>query len=126
MLNNAFELYLHSGNQSNPLMTQRGTITLFKNIFQEETPAPIEKQRKGRSEHHNSKRNDCLIDRYFFYGKYSGLRYELILERLSGEFFLSAVTIPKIVDENLDKLIELKKQKPEKGFFQNKWPHLVW
>jgi hypothetical protein len=107
-------------------MSQRGTITLFKNIFTEDTPAPVEKQRKGRSDVLNAKRNECLIDRYFFYGKFSGLRYELILDTLSKEFFLSSVTIPKIVDENLEKLIELKREKPDKSFFQNKWPHLVW
>lgn len=107
-------------------MSQRGSLTLFKNIFQDDSPAPSEKQRKGRSELHNSRRNDCLIDRYFFYGRFSGLRYELILEMLSHEFFLSAVTIPKVVDENLDKLIQLKKEKPDVSFFQNKWPHLVW
>lgn len=108
-------------------MNHRGTLKLFKDIFtEEENQEPVEKQSKGRSEILNSKRNECLLDRYFFYGKYSGLRYELILEMLSAEFFLSKVTIPKIVDENLDKLIELKKEKPEKNFFQNKWPHLVW
>jgi hypothetical protein len=107
-------------------MTQRGTITLFKNIFSEELPARLEKQKKGRSDVLNAKRNECLIDRYFFYGRFTEKRYEKILETLSNEFFLSSVTIPKIVDENLDKLIELKKLKPEKSFFQNKWPHLVW
>lgn len=107
-------------------MSQRGVNTLFSNIFIEESPAPAEKQEKGRSKILNSKRNECLIDRYFFYGKFSGLRYDLILEKLSLEFFLSEVTIPKVVDENLDKLIELKKNKPTKEDFQNKWPHLVW
>jgi hypothetical protein len=107
----------------------RGSQTLFKNIFTEvnsSSSSPAEKQRKGRSEALNNKRNECLLDRYFFYGKFSGLRYELILEVLSSEFFLSEVTIPKIVDENLEKLIQLKKQLPDKKYFQNKWPHLVW
>jgi hypothetical protein len=107
-------------------MSQRGSLTLFKNIFTDDSPAPIEKQKKGRSEYHNSRRNDCLVDRYLFYGMFSSWRYEKILKELSEEFFLSEVTIPKVIDENLDKLIELKKMKPEKSFFQNKWPHLVW
>lgn len=110
-------------------MNHRGTLKLFKDIFtdEEENQERIEETiSKGRSKTLNSKRNECLLDRYFFYGKYSGKRYDLILEMLSTEFFLSEVTIPKIVDENLDKLIELKKEKPEKSFFQNKWPHLVW
>lgn len=107
-------------------MNHRGTLKLFKDIFTDDTPAPVEKQKRGRSDVLNAKRNECLLDRYFFYGRFTDKRYEKILEELSSEFFLSAVTIPKIVDENLDKLIALKKEKPEKSFFQNKWPHLVW
>lgn len=105
-------------------MKQRGVNTLYSQIFVE--PATVlESKRKGRSEVLNSKRNDCLIDRYFYYGRF-GLRYDIILNLLSDEFFLSEVTIPKIVDENLDKLIALKKTKPTKTYFQKKWPHMVW
>jgi hypothetical protein len=112
--------------QSKP-MSHRGVNTLFSNIFIEDaTPTPVEKQKKGRSEAHNSRRNDCLIDRYFFYGRFSGLRYDLILAKLSEEFFLSEVTIPKIVDEYIDRLVQLKQSKPTVEDFKNKWPHLVW
>ena len=107
-------------------MSSRGSITLFKAIFIETEEMPVVEKRKGRSELLNSKRNECLIDRYFFYGKFSALKYEKILENLSAEFFLSEVTIPKIVDEHLEKLVALKAQKPSKQYFQKKWPHLVW
>jgi hypothetical protein len=108
-------------------MIQRGSQTLFKNIFIEAEEKPLQEEpKKGRSKQLNSKRNECLIDRYFFYGRFSGLRYELILATLSVEFFLSDVTIPKIVDENLDKLIQLKQAKPDRQYFKTKWPHLVW
>lgn len=107
-------------------MAQRGTITLFKDIFIETDEKPVEKQKKGRSEQLNSRRNECLIDRYFFLGRFSGQRYDLILSQLSNEFFLSEVTIPKIVDENLEKLVALKQQRPDKKYFQEKWPHLTW
>jgi hypothetical protein len=107
-------------------MSQRGVNTLFSHIFVEAAPAQPSKRKSGRSEEQNSRRNECLLDRYFFYGRFSGLRYDLILEKLSAEFFLSEVTIPKVVQENLDKLIQIKKSEPTKEYFQNKWPHLVW
>lgn len=107
-------------------MKQRGVNTLYAHIFVEPAVVITEAKRKGRSEALNTKRNDCLIDRYFFYGKFSGLRYDLILGILSDEFFLSEATIPKVVDENLEKLVALKKLKPSKQYFQKKWPHLVW
>lgn len=106
-------------------MKQRGVNTLYNQIFVEPSPVP-ESKKKGRNEALNAKRNECLIDRYFFYGKFSGLRYDLILSALSEEFFLSEVTIPKVVDENLEKLVALRQMKPSKQYFQKKWPHLVW
>ncbi len=102
----------------------RGSNTLFADIFE----APVEgvTQRKGRSADLHARRKECLVDRYFYYGKLTEKRYPLILEKLSVEFFLSTVTIPEIIDGNYSQLVELKKAAPDSNYFKKKWPHLVW
>lgn len=106
-------------------MSNRGTLTLFQDIFIEESPRP-DRLRKGRSPHHIGKRNECLTDRYYYKARFTGKRYDLILKDLSDEFFLSEVTIPEIIDGNYSQLQLLKKEQPNKNTFQKKWPHLVW
>lgn len=106
--------------------TTRGSNTLFADIFEETTTTAPEARRKGRSPKHNARRNECLIDRYYYYGKYEQKRYSIILETLSEEFFLSPVTIPEVLTENFDQLDLLKRSKPGPGYFKKKWPHLVW
>lgn len=98
----------------------------FKNIFTETEEKQDAKPKKGRNSDLYSKRNECLIDRYFFYGSFTALRYEVIVETLSAEFWLTEGTIPRLVEDHLDRLIEMKKAKPSKQYFQKKWPHLVW
>jgi hypothetical protein len=108
-------------------MSGRGSLTLFANVFNEEVPSEVlSKPRKGRSSELHSQRNDCLIDRYYFYGKYTEKRYLAILEDLSHEFFISTVTIPELITENYELLLALKEKKPSKQYFLKKWPHLVW
>ena len=102
----------------------RGSQTLFAEIF-ESTPGVAE-QRKGRSADLHKKRNECLIDRYYFYGKFEEKRYSIILETLSHEFFISVVTIPDVISENVAQLQVLKREKPTEHYFKKKWPHLVW
>lgn len=100
-----------------------GNKKLFSDIF-EDSSHP--KQRKGRSLEHITRRNDCLIDRYYFFGKFSDKRYNKIIELLSFEFFLSVVTIPEIITDNDTLLHNLKNKRPGASYFKKKWPHLVW
>lgn len=106
-------------------MSQRGTLTLFQDIFVTESQRPSH-LRKGRSEYQNSRRNECLTDRYYFRARFTEKRYDVILKTLSDEFFLSEVTIPEIIDANYSQLQRLKKEQPGKSVFIKKWPHLVW
>jgi hypothetical protein len=105
---------------------QRGSLTLFNDIFvAEETPV-LTVQRKGRSPELISKRNECLVSRYYFLGKFTDNRYNKILDTLEDEFFISTVTIPEIITENYELLVELKQKQPNRDYFKKKWPHLVW
>lgn len=102
----------------------RGSNTLFNDIFT--TPEAAVKQRKGRSSTLIAKRNECLIDRYYFFCKFHEKRYDVVLRTLSAEFFISSVTIPEIIDENFALLANLKKEAPAEIYFKKKWPHLSW
>jgi hypothetical protein len=98
--------------------------SLFVEIF--EPSAKPSNQKKGRSADLHAKRNECLIHRFFYYGKFTSNRYEKIIKDLSNEFFLSTVTIPEVIDDNYQQLIKLKEQQPPKSYFVKKWPHLNW
>ncbi|MGQ0739125.1 MAG: hypothetical protein ACT4OJ_08720 [Bacteroidota bacterium] len=100
-------------------------LLLFNNI---EEPTPPEKQIKGRSKSLIQMRNECLLDRLFFYKKNFPWNYDYVLERLRDEFFLSEVTIPQIIEKPESQLYlrTLKLEQPNKDSFAKKWPHLKW
>jgi len=105
----------------------RGSQALFQDFFEADAvPAETACKRKGRSAELHSQRNECLIERYYFYGKYTDKRYLSILETISREFFISIVTIPDLIQDNYDVLDSLRKTQPARTYFSKKWPHLVW
>jgi len=109
-------------------MNPAGANTLFKEVFY---TTPAVKQRKGRSLSLIEKRNECLVDRYYFHGR-KKVSYAYLLEIISNEFFLSMVTIPEVIEANFNTLASLKKQwhdQDEKKLAEHlrkKWPHLMW
>lgn len=100
----------------------RGSNTLFADIF-DLTPAV--KQRKGRSVNFDSQRNQCLIDRYVFYGQ-MGFRYEILIKIITVQFFISERTVVWVLQENVNMLSEARKQKLAKKDLEKRWPHLNW
>jgi superfamily II RNA helicase len=103
----------------------RGSLTLFKDVF--EAPAkPVEVKRKGRSADLIEQRNELLVTRYYYYGKFTDKRYSTILMQLSAEFHLSMVTIPETITENFHLLEKLRQSDFEPSDFKKRWPHLVW
>jgi len=107
-------------------MGARGSLTLFRDVFEPET-AELQVSKSGRSAELHSKRNECLVDRYYFYGKYTEKRYMAILSALREEFFLSSeITLPRLISDNYGHLAELKALQPPVAYFKKKWPHLVW
>jgi hypothetical protein len=101
----------------------RGTLTIFKDVF--ETP-PIKKEENGTGRDLLKQRNECLVDRYYFYGKFTDKRYSKILEHLSQEFFLAQITIADLLQDNFEMIDKLRHEQPQKNYFTKKWPHLVW
>lgn len=108
------------------LYSMRGSNTLFSDIFIDDNP-PV-KTGKGRSVALHDARNEALISRYYYYGKFfdNKLKYDWIINTVAKEFWLSPVTVPEIIDDNFAVLANLKKQQPALKFFKEKYPHLVW
>lgn len=102
----------------------RGTLKIYKNIFNPST-SPSRKSR-GRSRTLIAERNQCLVARYYYYGQFSKKTYNKIIEQLSHEFFLSTVTITEIITEHMEVLDRLKEAKPVLSFFSDQWQHLKW
>jgi len=100
----------------------RGSNTLFADIF--ETPVPT-RLKKGRSSDLIALRNECLIQRYFYYGQQK-IRYDVILEKVGTEFFVSVHTIPDIIANHVHDLKRMKDNPPSPKELQKKWPFLVW
>jgi len=110
------------------MSSARGSLKLFKDL-EISTIIAVDSsiKKQGRSAQLHSRRNDCLVDRYYFYFAFTDKRYTSILEDLSEEFFInSTFTIPQVLDEYYEALVALRNKKPDIGYFKKKWPHLVW
>ena len=82
--------------------------------------------RRGRNDKLVTRRNECLLARYFYFGFYKNMCYEEILRQLVAEFFLSPNTIGQIIQNNPEMLQTIKHRGVVTYYFQNKWPHLKW
>jgi len=113
----------------------RGILSLHKYVFKESQTSPSIENR-GRSKELIAKRNECLLDRYYYYsnfsiplqGKIEGkLDYHSILKLLQEEFFINGeFTIPQLIESCYDVLIEIRNKRPGKSYFKNRWPHMIW
>src|SRR5258706_10067281 len=103
----------------------RGSNTLFSDIFDPAGSPKKKGKKKGRNKELHVNRNECLIDRYFYYGQ-QRLSYTAILENIRKEFFVSTFTIPYLIADHVYQLKKLKEDKPTPKYFKKKWPHLVW
>lgn len=107
----------------------RGVQAVYTNLFGEEqdTAAAVAERRTSRNPELHSKRNECLVDRYFYYVYFNKhWKYEYVLELLSLEFWLTPFTISDRLQRETRQLAQLKSTKPDKAWYRKKWPHLVW
>jgi hypothetical protein len=82
--------------------------------------------RRGRNDRLVALRNECLLNRYFYFGFYKNKTYEEIIRSLVSEFFLSPNTITLIIQKHSEELMIIKKRAAVSYYFQTKWPHLKW
>ena len=96
---------------------------VFNGLFSDKEAANAP---KGRSLSLVARRNHCLVDRYFYYGHYTDKRFDVIIENLCAEFFLTERTVKDIINKQESYLLELKKKKPIVSLLDMRWPHLKW
>ncbi len=115
------------------MATLRGSQVSFKHVFYNE-PAPVIPitRNNGRNKEQHERRNDCLLDRYYFICRNTGKFFDAVVKIVADEFFITEFHASKVILQNNEKLVVLKQQwkneAPEKmqKVFMKKWPHLVW
>lgn len=95
----------------------------FTSTFREQPAAP---SKRGRSSQLIQQRNQCLTDRYYYYGAFTDKRYEAVVALLSTEFFLTVPTLQDIINNHTNRINELKKEQPPLSYFQQRWPGMRW
>jgi hypothetical protein len=107
----------------------RGHRTAYLSLFDEPenlTPTPLQMRgARGRSEQMIEKRNELLAHRHYYYIKIERRQYQDTLNILENEFFLCQRTIVDVFQRN-DILKYLNAKKPEKKYFKEKYPWMMW
>jgi hypothetical protein len=99
---------------------------VFHSLFNDVVEVPCKTPKKGRNADYDALRNELLIYRYYYYGKFTKLRYTVIMNHLNREFFISPRTIADIISANASIMQNLKSQPPTLKALRSKYPHLVW
>ena len=90
----------------------RGRRTLDSIVYGERADCQSHAKRKVcRDPELIRRRNEILVHRYFFLVQ-KNTRYETVVKTLSDEFYLSTVTIAKILTDQVDRLLQIKREKP--------------
>ena len=100
----------------------RGVQSLFGDLI---TEYPL-KAIKGRSDRLDSLRNQCLVERYIYIMNATGWRYDLLLNAIASDFFLSERTVTNLLDENYEIVQQARKEKLSKKELEKKWPQYKW
>lgn len=99
---------------------------IHSQIFGEQ-PQMQPDSRRGRSKRLHDRRNEAFIDRYYFEGRSNPSKQsDKLVEDVAEQFFLSTFRAYMLINEHLDRLLELKKLNPSVSFFQKKWPQYKW
>ena len=105
-------------------MQMRGRTALHSVFFA--TKSSAVETRKGRSALLVNRRNELLINRYYFYAiQEPKLQFDYIVSLISDELFISPLTIVEIISANREALSELRKQ-PNNKQLAKRWSFFVW
>lgn len=100
--------------------------SLFTSLFDTLEPLPVKDLRKGRNADHDARRNEALLARFYYLGRFTEKRYSAIMQQISDEFYLSERRIQDIMQQQSDVLRKLRQQQPAATWFVHEYPHLVW
>lgn len=112
----------------------RGSHIAHQLLFADDCPTPVISidRKPGRDADENNRRNECLVDRFFFHTLKTKMFFGAAVNEVAPQFFLSPFHASKLILANRDSLSLLKKEWKDKPVekaqkhFSNKWPHLVW
>ena len=108
---------------ANPDFSMRGQ-KLYNEILNND--GRNQPEQKGRNETLLSRRNKCLLARFYYYGHYKKKKYDSILELLVAEFFLSEERIYRIITQNAMAIKDMKTQEWSLYQLQSYWPQFRW
>lgn len=103
----------------------RGSQILSR-IFEPSNTSVSKGKLKGRSELLMQARNQALLNRLYFYFAFTDLKYEKVIEIVSGEFYLRCRTVTMILEKEATNLSIIKKEKPTLLKLQREFPHFNW
>lgn len=81
---------------------------------------------KGRSSDEIAKRNQLMCYRYFYLVFHKKKNYNDAIETLNAEFFITEITIIKILSLQQELLKTIFADKPKTTFLKRKYNWLVW
>ncbi len=84
------------------------------------------KHRKGRSKTLHQSRNLAILYRYYYYSKFTKMKYDSIMETLSNEFYISTVTLAEMISNNTEVLSKVKKESPSIACLKTNYKHYNW
>lgn len=80
----------------------------------------------GRNSMLIEERNELMAARLYWYRNFTDLRHEVVMGRLSHEFHLTKIRLAEVLQDNVNKLIALKKEMPTRKYFNDRWDHFKW
>lgn len=81
---------------------------------------------KGRNKNLVNQRNEALLYRSYFYKINFKWSYEIVVKKVSAEFYISPVTASEILAGNVDRINEIKNEKPSAKSLKELFPQFDW
>ncbi len=81
---------------------------------------------RGRSADRLNRRNDKIINRFYFYSMIRKMNYEHVIDELAKEFDLAPRTITDMLLKNDRVVAEVMTKKPPVVDLKKKYPYLSW
>lgn len=101
----------------------RGQFKLFEDKFIQEAQ---KKEDQRPRNYYMPERNRCLVHRYYFHAEINKYRYDETIKLLEQEFFLTEITIVKILMKCHDQIDMIIEKKLGENDFKKMFPWLNW
>lgn len=106
-------------------MRKRRGIRAFETLFGDQITE--EEKRKGRNQELLAERDMCICYRAYYYRVFHGVKvYEVMMEKLGREFFLSTDTVPRIVEAHAVESRRITNDAPTLEALRKMYPFFVW